>query len=460
MPRVLRQSVVPLYIFCCLLLGGSTRAPWPNMALQLGAIAILGWAALAPPRHHTGRPGAQLAVMIAGMLAVVLVQLVPLPPFVWGALPGRGVVAHGFSLLRQPLPWMPLSLAPHETLASALWLLPPLAVLAGVLRLAAYRETWVAIAMVLAALGGVLLGALQVAGSSDVSSWYIYDITSTGAAVGFFANANHMAILLVSTLPFLVAMLGDPTDKAKARKTQASAGKMAILGGAMMVVIAGIALNGSLAGVALGAVSLAASLFVHGSLDQPRTRWGLAAVGFGGFAAIAVLAVSPLQNNLTAAGVENDYSSRYTSFANSLRATADHFPAGSGVGSFVDVYPAYENPAWVDRWYVNHVHNDYIESALETGLLGIMMMAVFVSWWVLRAITIWRSPSVDTIARAATVASAAIMLHSLVDYPLRTAAISSVFAFCVAMMVGVRRRVSVEAPSPESNPNARHLTIG
>jgi hypothetical protein len=37
-------------------------------------------------------------------------------------------------------------------------------------------------------------------------------------------------------------------------------------------------------------------------------------------------------------------------------------------------------------------------------------------------------------AKAATIASAAILAHSIVDFPLRTAAIASVFATCLASL--------------------------
>ena len=460
MPISLRQFLLPLYLLACLLLGGSSRAPWPNMALQLGAVAILAWAALARPRFQVGRPGAQLAVIIAATAGLILVQLIPLPPTLWSALPGRDAIAHGFDLLGGPLPWLPLSMAPYDTLTSALWLLPPLAIVAGMLRTGGYREQWMAIAIVLAALAGVLLGTLQITSGDVVTShWYLYSVTNNGSLAGFFANSNHMATLLVATLPFLVALYG-AGRRGASRQAHSRAGQVAILGGAMLVVLLGLLLNRSLAGLALGLVALGASALVRIRLDQRRARWGLAAVAVGALMAVAAIVASPAQNNLTASGADADYSSRYTSFGNSLRATADLFPAGSGIGSFADVYPAYENPDWVDRWFVNHVHNDYIELALETGLPGMLLIAAFLLWWTQRTVAIWRAPGIDPFARAATIASSAILLHSLVDFPLRSTGIAALFAFCVALMVGARRRSAVELPA-ESNPNgARHLSIG
>jgi O-antigen ligase len=459
----MRRAIIPVYLFTCLLLGGSTRSDWPNLLLQLGAIAILAWAALAPPRIQSGRHGRILAILGALLVAMLLIQLIPLPPGLWSALPGRGPIAHGYDLLGLERPWLPLSLATHDTLTSALWLLPPAAILAGILRLGAYRDLWLSIALVAATFAGILLGALQVT-SADVlnSPWYLYPVTTNGQAAGLFANSNHMATLMIATVPFLVAMYGARTSGG--RRVQASAGKLAMLGVAMLVVLVGIALNHSLAGIGLGIPAAAASLFVRAPIEQRRTRLGLAAVAVLGLLAVAAIFVGPMENNLTAAGADKEYSSRYTSFGNGMRATADHFPVGSGVGTFAEIYPAYENPTIVDRWYINHVHNDYIEIALETGLPGLLLVVAFLLWWTGRAIAVWRAPTIDYYGRAASIASAAMLAHSMVEFPLRTSALAAVFAMCVALMAGPRRRVEDAALAPISGDEApdrpRHLSIG
>ena len=57
---------------------------------------------------------------------------------------------------------------------------------------------------------------------------------------------------------------------------------------------------------------------------------------------------------------------------------------------------------------------------------------------------------------AAAIASAAVMLHSAVDYPLRTAAMSAVFAMCLALILQSRRSVQSDS---DLRP-ARHLVVG
>ncbi len=453
-----RGAVVPLFMLACLLLGGSTRAAWPNMALQLGAIIILAWAAMASPRVQSGLPGRNLVLLCFAMLALVLLQLIPLPPAMWSALPGREMVVRGYELLGQPLPWLPLSLTPYETMTSALWLLPPLAIIAAILRLGAYRELWLAIVLGLAAFAGVLLGVLQVT-SGDVlnSPWYLYAITNYGKATGFFANSNHMATLLLVTIPFMVALLGG--KRGRQRQVQQDAGRFAIVAGAIMLLLVGLALNKSTAAIALVIPVVAASLVIRTSLSVRWARWGIGAAILLGMAALIAVFVTPLHGGIAVAEGDQSYATRATSFGNSLRAAADAFPVGSGSGSFNSVYPAYENPEIVDRTYVNHVHNDYIELALETGLPGMILMMAVLLWWIGRAIAIWRAPTIDYFARASTIASAAILSHSIVDFPLRTSAIAGVFAMCLALMAGPRRWLKVETVAADGDELARHLSI-
>ncbi len=455
----LRAAVVPLFMLACLLLGGSTGAAWPNMALQLGAIGILAWAAMSALRMQAGLPERNLVRLCYAMVALVLVQLIPLPPAIWSMLPGREMVVRGFALLGQPLPWLPLSLTPYDTMASALWLLPPLAIIAAILRVGAYRELWLSIALGLAAFAGVLLGVLQVTSANVFDSpWYLYAITNNGMATGFFANSNHMATLLIVTIPFMVALLG--VKRRGRRLVQQEAGRYAILGGALLVLLVGLALNPSTAGFGLGIAVLAASLLIRSPISGRLARWGMVAVILLAIAAVIAVFATPLESRIAAAGADQSVSTRATSFSTSLSALSDTFPAGSGSGSFNSIYPAYEDPDRIDRYYVNHVHNDYIELVLETGLAGLLLILIFLLWWLGRAIAIWRAPIIDHFARAATIASAAMLAHSLVDFPLRTSAIAAVFAMTVALMAGPRRREKVAKVSSQGEQGARHLSIG
>ena len=113
-------------------------------------------------------------------------------------------------------------------------------------------------------------------------------------------------------------------------------------------------------------------------------------------------------------------------------------PFGSGLGSFRNVYSLYEQPEKVTDVYVVHAHDDYLEIALELGVAGIILMLAFLAWWAAAVWRAWRSAEGGPFARAAAIASAAVLVHSLVDFPLRTAGIAVCFALCLAFLADSR----------------------
>jgi O-antigen ligase len=439
----------------CLILGGASGGGyWANMGLQLLAIPVIMWGLVARRSAPISSPSRQLLLLVALMVLVVLVQLIPLPPSLWTSLGGREEIARGFEMLGQPLPWLPLSLAPHKTVASALWMLPALAVLFAIVRLGAYKTSWLAATLILVTAVAVGLGALQLAGGEN-SSLYFYRFTNRGSAVGFFANANNMAELLVVAIPF-VAMLY--LAGKRGGSLQKSSALLLVLGGALGVLLVGIAVNGSLAGIGLAVPTLGASLLMILYRRKPVPIWAPVAAVLLLAGSVALMLSAPFQNNLTTEEARGAEESRYTSFARSIDAAGDYLPLGSGIGTFPEIYPRYENPETVTRWYMNHVHNDYIEVALETGFAGIALMVLFLLWWAQRVFLVWRAAEPDHAARAATIASAVILAHSFVEFPLRTAAIGAVFAMCLALMAEPRPRARRKNREDKPVAKARHLS--
>jgi O-antigen ligase len=456
MMHKLRLAVVPAYLLLCLILGGASAAgAWANMALQLTALAIIVWAVAAKRATPMSTPSRQgLGILILIVLLIGL-QLVPLPPSVWSHLPGRAPVAEGFRMLGQPLPWLPLSLEPYRTLASGFWLLPAIAIFLGIVRLGAYRASWMAWVIAVITIASVAIGALQIAGG-DTSPWYFYRITNHGQMVGFFSNANHLATLLVATIPFLAALyLRAASTK---RSVQKSSALFVILSGTVAVVFVGIIADGSLAGIGLVVPVLAATVMMLLSRKRRIPVWWAAVVALLLLGSVAAVFSGPFQNNLTSASAQTSGESRHTSFSRSSAAARDFLPVGSGLGTFQQIYRTYEDRDSVDRFYMNHVHGDYIELALETGLLGLAVLLLFLLWWVRRVIAVWRAEEPDYFARAASIASAAILAHSAVDYPLRTAAIGAVFALCCALLAEPRSNVRKKSRRDEPEKQARHLS--
>ena len=453
MANHLRLAIAPVYLMLCLILGGaSAEGHWANLILQLLAVPIIAWALLA--RRKTATPAAARQLLWIAFLAVLVValQLVPLAPEIWTRLPGRDRVADGFQMLGLPLPWMPISLAPLNTMASALWLLPGLAILLAIIKLESFKASWIAWGILIVTAAAVMLGALQKLGGAR-SRWELYEVTNYGAATGFFANSNHMATLLLIAIPFLAALYAKAA--ANGRSAQRTSGLVVMLGGAMAVIVVGLAINGSLAGLGLAVPVVAVSLLMIFSAKIKLPWWSAVLPAVLTAGALYAVFVGPFGNNLLGEEAEV-HGSRQEVFITSLRAAGEFLPVGSGIGTFTMIYRTYEDPAEVDNVYMNHAHSDFIELFLETGILGLTVLALFLLWWTARTISIWTATAPDMFARAATVASATILAHSTVDYPLRTTAVSAVFAVCLALMAEPRRRQSRTAARP-SQPKARHL---
>lgn len=450
MPSKVRSAVAPFYLFVCLILGGSAQGIWQNAVLQLTGLAIIGWAAATRSDEPVPAAAKAFLLLVMAAVAVVALQAVPVPGGIW-AHGIRGRIADGYQLLGRS-PALPLSVTPYASSAALLGLIPPLAIFCAIVRLKAYRASWLAAALLAGTIAGIILCALQVAGGRD-SPWYLYAETNAGFGVGFFANANHMADLLVIALAFAAGIAA----AGQSGNIQRNWALWTVLAALAVVLFVGLALTNSIAGWGLS-VSV---FFASSLLLVPRTsRWRryLLALGLVSLiASAAALYVSPIGGapigKQTAASVQ----SRRQILATTAGAIGDFMPFGSGLGSFVKVYPLYESPDAVTGEYVIHAHDDYAELALELGLPGILLMLLFLAWWAAQVWGVWRRRQGGPFVRAASIASAAVLVHSVVDFPLRTAAISTCFAMCLALLA--ERRAPRRQEANDLRPT-RHLVIG
>ena len=133
-----------------------------------------------------------------------------------------------------------------------------------------------------------------------------------------------------------------------------------------------------------------------------------------------------------------------------------YLPAGSGIGSFERVYRMKEDPQAIDPTiFVNHAHDDYLELLIETGIPGMLLVVAFLAWFGLMCVRLWRGAGRDPFAFAGAIAAGVIMVHSLVDFPLRTSAIAATLAMALAMLVKPRRSAASEK---ELRPT-RHVVV-
>ncbi|HUH23012.1 MAG TPA: hypothetical protein VLZ51_03000, partial [Brevundimonas sp.] len=88
------------------------------------------------------------------------------------------------------------------------------------------------------------------------------------------------------------------------------------------------------------------------------------------------------------------------------------------------------------------------------GWLGAALLIGFLIWYGRRLWVVWRSgPSRERdMQRAASIAILVMIVHSGVDYPLRTATLAVLFALCAAIL---ERSVLPTEPKPQTKSRRR-----
>lgn len=446
--RAYGAIVLLLLIF---LMGGSSRADNASFLLlrPISAFALVFalWNYGAPFwREHRS-----LAYLTLAVVLVPAIHLVPLPPAIWTALPGRDLVVDVFRENGLALPWQPISMEPLSTLNALLSLMLPISVL--LLAVSASRPQQADMMRVILLIGAVsgLLGLLQAIGS-PTSPLYFYRITNNGMAVGLFANRNHQAIFLACLIPLISAHLSLISGRNETvRLLKASSAAAAIF------LIPLILVTGSRTGLLLTLLAIPLSLWIYREpvvvgrridLSSAR-RLSLFAYSVVGLLMLGLLTLAsfraPAVSRLLASDAAGDL--RWTALPTLLKATGDLIPFGSGVGSFVPIYKVYEPRDLLSPNYFNHAHNDYVEVLLTVGLPGALLILV-AGFMLFRAAIRAAKPSVALAAsredllllRAGVAVLVLLAIASVGDYPLRTPSIAALGAVATAWIVGALRR--------------------
>jgi len=426
----------------CLLLGGGTRGGFlSDPVLQLLSIPVLVFVL---PHVIKEYPFAQNRlgwILCAGIVFLPVSQLIPLPPWIWTNLPGHDLILANLSLLNGNLPWLPISVSPSSTWLAALSLIPPLTIFLATVLLSNSERFSVLAVLVMFAILSVFIGLVQVGGGS----LYFFAVTNPGEAVGFFANKNHLAALLYSALVFLCPWVINLGSEFRTEQNNRAAAYLPILvGSAGLLIMLGAAelITRSRAGLALalagGLASAASAVFASpGASPKKIAKWSLLAIvaaallaGKFGWEVMDRLATDPLQD------------ARLPLARTTFNAALHYLPLGSGFGSFPSVYGIFERPTDImPGTYANRAHNEFAEVFLEGGVFGIGLILSLFVWFVHKSAQIWRRlPGAKIkqeilLARSATMVISLLLLHSLVDYPLRTGALMAVLGVCCALLI-------------------------
>jgi O-antigen ligase len=250
--------------------------------------------------------------------------------------------------------------------------------------------------------------------TSGAQIYWLSDLKIEGEPWGPYVNRNHFAGFVELTLPMGLALMAFHGMR---RDLVPLATLLTI------VPISALILSASRAGI----IGFGFEVGVLVLLARSRKAWqgrratAAAMVALAALAIVAWVGAGRTIERFSGSSVRDvTVNRRVSMFRGAAHIFLDHPIKGCGLGTLVDVFPAYENA--YDGRLVDHAHNDYIEGLAETGLLGGLCGVVFL--W-----RLYREGRKNFMAEqghfsrglhaAAIIAVCGLLLHSFVDFNLQ-----------------------------------------
>lgn len=436
-----------LFLGLCAIGGGSS---WPQSAslLYLRPAAII--AACVPIAVGIVRWGEVRPVLISLIAAAIVtaLQLIPLPPGIWQALPGHAPYAMAGVLIERPEIWRPISVSPDLTWNALIALVIPLSAIISFAGIRVSEQNRLVSALIFVSLLSGILGIVQIIGGEQ-SVAYFYAHSSRDLPVGLFTNHNHQALMLALTFPLLGTWATISERDGSRSKTR----RLIIAGGLVPVILPLILITGSRAGSVLALPALIFGIFLSPMRLSWRDRrtW---IVILGAIIIVSLLAILTAVSGRAVAlarlvgmvGSESDL--RLRTLPTMLTITRDFFPFGFGLGAFDPVFRQYEPASLLKLTFYNHAHSDPLEVLMAGGVAAFAVLVGFFAWWIWTA---WRlimaSEGRSNLAygKLGVAITTLLMAGSVIDYPLRTPLLGVVMVIGLGWMA--RWHAACDRPS-------------
>jgi O-antigen ligase len=439
-----RFAALLLFLAAVFLMGGGSRPDIRSLVLLRPlAILLAAYALTIASPEELRRVRVPLYLLIA-LLALMVAQLVPLPPDLWAALPGRDLYAEVVAAADVADRWRPLSLSPSRTVNSIFSLSVPLcAVLLAAIQDSRRLKPMI-VAILLLGLLSCFWGLVQMLGSAT-GPLYLYNVTNAGLPVGLFANRNHQAVVLAALIPVAAYVAVSVREGRHGSRLPTVGSALTIL-----LLIPTVLMTGSRAGLIALPLAFAAAVSIFFVSQRGRTAapgrgssaWRSPAAGAAAVILIAIAVVLWFGRALAVHRLvgEDALEDLRAQIATTLIGMArSFFPTGSGFGSFDAVYDRFEPTAVLSDLYLNNAHNDWLQLAIEGGLPAAALLLAFLLWLLQLGLETVRGLKRDGSAVSALRLAALSFIvvqgaASMVDYPLRVPSIMAAFVlFCAVL---------------------------
>lgn len=248
-----------------------------------------------------------------------------------------------------------------------------------------------------------------------------------GMPYGPYVNRNHFAGLMELLIPVGLAMLAVPGVRRQQMPLFALFAAMPV--GALLL----SASRGGIIGFGCEVIVLVILLWMRPGEKKHVFTFLVALILAGGL--VGWLGVGQVIQRFSQIHNPEVTEGRRISMARgAYNIFKDHPWTGTGVGTIVSVYPAYETA--YDATIVDHVHDDHFELLAETGTLGILCWLTFIVLLVvygLKNVSAHQDPVVRSVQLGTLVGCAGLLAHSFVDFNLHIPANALLFYLMAGM---------------------------
>lgn len=255
---------------------------------------------------------------------------------------------------------------------------------------------------------------------------YWFREISGASPFGPFVNRNHFAGFTGMLIPLTLGVA----------LTRERRERQALFGFFALIMSVALFLSLSRAGILSFFAGITVfTLFLLWHRLRVKKIWALIAFLFILSLYLLYLGIGPIVDRFYQTDIGRE--ERLTVWAETFRAFQDFAITGTGLGTYLHVYPLYS--ADTSRFLYDHAHCDYLEFLIETGIIGAFLLFSFLFFFLKYAFS-GRWTGTQGISKIAFLASIVVIaVHSVFDFNLHIPSNALMLAAVMGMAYAHRR---------------------
>ena len=434
--------------------------PWSEFVVTAGAL-VLSVLLVARRLARRDLPGGWTwaYVPLVLYLVLVLLQLVPLPPAVVGALSPETVALKARLLSDLPqsvaLPRAAtLSFYPPATRHDLRTVLAAAVIFVAVVEVYRRPEQVRRLLAAITCIGGAvaLLALAQDVTRANQIYWAVPLPAKQSAEAGPFVNHNHFAQFMNLSIGAALGLLVVKLRELNVRDEWAAGDVSAAMrepefrpawlyAGVIVAGAVAVFLSMSRGGMIAMLAALAFTIVALARRQHLRQQgWVLVVLGFVAFAAVLYTGFDAVYDRLAQVRGHADVTGGRIQLVKDVARVWRKFPVlGTGLGTHAYVIPAYDRTG--QPRLAEYVENEYAQAAEETGAAGLLLVLAFaaVVWVAYARATRAQRPRIASAAFGLGYGLLAVMVHSVSDFAQHIPAVASLSAVTCGLLVVLAR---------------------